>query len=131
MLWGFLALMLCSIYLTFWAPFNSLVALSVSILVLLILIYAQHKTRLEVVIINNWLYVDKAKIELKYIQSAKVLNKSEFIKLRGVNADPAAFTATRFWVKSGVVIQLKDKTDPTPYWLISSKKGKALADSLN
>ncbi|MFM7496466.1 MAG: DUF3093 domain-containing protein [Candidatus Nanopelagicus sp.] len=130
-LWLFLALMLASIYLTFWAPFNALVATIICLLILVSLIYAQYKTRLEIVVINNWLYVDNAKIELKYIKSAKCLDKVSYLKLRGQQADPAAFNATRFWIKTGVKIMLNDKSDPTPYWIISSKKAKALADCLN
>jgi hypothetical protein len=130
-LWLFISVMLASIYLTLWAPFNTQVALSVTLLILLGLIYAHYKTRLEIVVINNWLYVDKAKIEMKFIQSAKALDKVEFSKKSGVDADPAAFSATRFWVKTGVIIKLQDKSDPTPYWLISTKKAKALADCFN
>jgi hypothetical protein len=74
-LWLFLAMMIASIYLTFWAPFGNLVAA---------------------------------------------------IKLRGQNADPAAFNATRFWVSTGVKVELKDKNDPTPYWLIATRKPKKL-----
>jgi hypothetical protein len=130
-LWLFILVMLASIYLTLWAPFNTQVALSVTLLILLGLIYAHYKTRLEIVVINNWLYVDKAKIEMKFIQSAKALDKVEFSKKSRVDADPAAFSATRFWIKTGVIIKLKDKSDPTPYWLISTKKAKALADCFN
>jgi hypothetical protein len=97
----------------------------------LTLIYSQYKTRLEIVVINDWLYVGNAKVELKYIKSAKYLDKNAFLTLQGRQADPAAFNATRFWIKTGVKIVLNDKSDPTPYWLISSKKGKALADCLN
>ena len=130
-LWLFIAVMIGSIYLTFWAPFNSLTASIISSIIFIALIYAQYKSRLEIVVVNNWLYADRAKIELKYIKSAKALNRSEFIKLQGVNADPAAFCATRFWVKEGVVVKLNDKKDPTPYWLISSRKAKKLAACLN
>ena len=59
------------------------------------------------------------------------LPKEEFLKLRGQNADPAAFNATRFWVSTGVKVELKDKNDPTPYWLIASRKPKQLAVALN
>jgi len=55
---------------------------------------------------------------------------SQFLRLRGPDADPAAFNASRYWVKTGVKVELKDKADPTPYWLISSRKPKALAKCL-
>jgi hypothetical protein len=130
-LWLFLAMMIASIYLTFWAPFNHLVAAIISSLLTIALIQSAKKSALEIVVINNWLYVGNAKIDCKYIKSATVLSKEEYLRVRGQNADPAAFTATRFWVSTGVKVELKDKNDPTPYWLIASKKPKKLAAALN
>lgn len=130
-LWAFLGVMVGSIFLTFWAPFNFLFASTVTIVFIAALIYAHYKSRLDIVVINGWLYVGNAKIELKYIKSAKELNKKQLLKIRGQSADPAAFNATRYWIKTGVKVELKDKADPTPYWLISSRKAKALADCLN
>jgi len=48
----------------------------------------------------------------KYIKKVSALDKKQFIKLRGPDADPAAFNATRFWVNTGVKIELNDKKDP-------------------
>lgn len=130
-LWAFLGVMVGSIFLTFWAPFNFLFASTVTIVFIAALFYAHYKSRLDIVVINGWLYVGNAKIELKYIKSAKELNKKQFLKMRGPSADPAAFNATRYWIKTGVKVELNDKADPTPYWLISSRKAQALADCLN
>ncbi|CAB4581818.1 unannotated protein [freshwater metagenome] len=95
------------------------------------LLYSNNKFALETVVINDWLYVGNAKIEGKYLKKATPLNKSDFLKLRGRNADPAAFNGTRFWVSTGVKVEINDKKDPTPYWLISSRKAKLLASKLN
>ena len=130
-LWVFLAMMIASIFLTFWAPFGNLLAAIVSILISFALIFAAKKTALEIVVINNWLYVGNAKIDCKHIKKVTALSKEDFLKLRGQNADPAAFNATRFWVSTGVKIELKDKNDPTPYWLIATHKPKKLAAALN
>ena len=123
--------MIASIYLTFWAPFGNLFAAVVSILITIALIYSAKKSVLEIVLINNWLYVGNAKIECKHIKKVTALPKEEFLKLRGQNADPAAFNATRFWVSTGVKVELIDKNDPTPYWLIATRKPKKLAEALN
>ena len=123
--------MIASIYLTFWAPFGNHFAAVVSILIAIALIYSAKKSVLEIVVINNWLYVGNAKIECKHIKKVTALPKEEFLKLRGQNADPAAFNATRFWVSTGVKVELKDKNDPTPYWLIATRKPKKLAEALN
>lgn len=130
-LWLFLAMIVASIYLTFWAPFGNLLAAVVSILISITLIYSAKKSVLEIVVINNWLYVGNAKIECKHIKNVSALKREEFLKLRGQNADPAAFNATRFWISTGVKVELKDKNDPTPYWLIATRKPKKLAAVLN
>lgn len=130
-LWLLVAIMIASVYLTIWAPFNALAATIVCILIAAVFIYSSFKSRLDIVVINNWLYVGNAKIECKFIKKAIVLNKTEYLRVRGPKADPAAFSATRFWISTGVKVELSDKSDPTPYWLISSKKAKALAAVLN
>lgn len=106
-------------------------AVIICLLATFAIIYSSQKTRLDIVVINNWLYVGNAKIESKYIKKATALDKNAYLKLRGVQADPACFNATRFWVSTGVKVEIMDKSDPTPYWLVSSRKGKALAACLN
>ena len=123
--------MVGSIYLTFWAPFGHLAAIIISALISGALFYSNNKFALETVVINDWLYVGNAKIECKYLRKATALTKAEFVKLRGRDADPAAFNGTRFWVSTGVKVEINDKKDPTPYWLISSRKAKLLASKLN
>ncbi len=123
--------MVGSIYLTFWAPFGHLAAIIITALIPGALFYSNNKFALETVIINDWLYVGNAKIECKYLRKATALTKAEFVKLRGRDADPAAFNGTRFWVSTGVKVEINDKKDPTPYWLISSRKAKLLASKLN
>jgi len=130
-LWLLALMILASIYLTFWAPFGTLSATVVSLIFAIALVYSWQKSHLEIVVVNNWLYVGNAKIESKYIKKVTVLKKDDFLKIRGPKADPACFNATRFWVTTGVKVEINDKKDPTPYWLISSKKAKALAKSLS
>jgi hypothetical protein len=124
-------MIIASLYLTFWAPFGTLSAIVVSLISALALIFSWQKSHLEIVVINNWLYVGNAKIESKYIKKVTALNKEEFLKLRGPTANPACFNATRFWVTTGVKVEINDRKDPTPYWLISSRKANALSKSLS
>jgi hypothetical protein len=51
--------------------------------------------------------------------------------LRTRDADPAAYLAIKFWASTGVKIEIKDPQDPTPYWLITSKRGEEIAALLN
>ena len=73
-LWLFIAMMLASLYLTIWAPFNTMTAVIICLLATFAIIYSSQKTRLDIVVINNWLYVGNAKIEIKYVKKATALN---------------------------------------------------------
>ena len=129
--WVFIIGMSISIYLAIWAPLGVMPALLMTLLFFAGFLAVLNKMQTRVFISKDYLYANKAKIEIKYIKKVIPLNKSEFRDLNGVSADPAAFLATNFWTNTGVKIELKDKTDPTPYWLISSKRATEIAEKLN
>ena len=128
--WFFVAILCASIYLAVWAPLGNTPALVVTLLSLFGFYYLSLKMQTTTFIQDNFLYVNQAKIDLKYLKNAKALDGSEFKKSIGAEADPAAFLAINFWIKSGVKIEVNDKNDPTPYWLISSKRASELAKIL-
>ena len=128
--WFFVAILCASIYLAVWAPLGNTPALVVTLLSLFGFFYLSLKMQTTTFIQDNFLYVNQAKIDLKYLKNAKALDGSEFKRAIGAEADPAAFLAINFWIKSGVKIEVNDKNDPTPYWLISSKRASELAKIL-
>ena len=58
------------------------------------------------------------------------LDNEAINRIRTRDADPGAFLAIRFWAQQGVQVEIKDKNDPTPYWLISSKRGAELIKAI-
>jgi hypothetical protein len=50
--------------------------------------------------------------------------------LRSRDANPMAYLGIRFWSSTGVKVELTDKRDKTPYWLITSNKANQLAQAL-
>jgi hypothetical protein len=129
--WSFIAMLCLSIYLSIWAPLGNLAAIMVTAISLCAAFALSIKMRTTIYVTNQMLHVNKAKIDLKYIKSATALTPVEYKRMIGVAADPAAFLAINFWVKSGVKVELKDKKDPTPYWLISSRNPKKLVNALS
>jgi hypothetical protein len=79
---------------------------------------------------GDWLYIDKAKIERKYISKVEVLSPPQTKIARGPNLDPAAFMAFRFWVSTCARLTIDDQRDPTPYWMVSTKAGAGLKKAL-
>ncbi|WP_246098232.1 DUF3093 domain-containing protein [Rhodococcus spelaei] len=48
----------------------------------------------------------------------------------GRQLDPAAYVEHRTWIKPMVLIVLDDPDDPTPYWLVSTRRPTELAAAL-
>ncbi len=129
-IWSFIALLCVSIYLSVWAPLGNVAALLITGLSFVGFYSLSIKMRTTTIIEGQMLIANKAKIDLKFVKSATALDAVAFKRLAGVDADPAAFLAINFWSKTGVKVELKDKKDPTPYWLISSKNPKGLVKAL-
>ncbi len=130
-IWVFIAGMSASIYLAIWAPLGDLPALLLTLIFTIGFLLLLQMMQTKIYVTKEFLYANKAKIEIKYIKSVTPLSKAEFKELNGVAADPAAFLATNFWTHTGVKVVIKDKNDPTPYWLISTNRASELAKKLN
>jgi hypothetical protein len=50
---------------------------------------------------------------------------------RGTGLDARAFLVIRGWVQPVVKVPITDPADPTPYWLISSRRANELAAAIN
>ena len=84
----------------------------------------------EISVDEKELRVGKAHIDLRFIESAIALDKNELRLARTRDADPAAYLAFNFWVSTGVKITLNDPRDPTPYWLVTTRRAKELTNTL-
>ena len=84
----------------------------------------------EISVDEKELRVGKAHIDLRFIKSAIALDKNELRLARTRDADPAAYLAFNFWVSTGVKITLNDPRDPTPYWLLTTRRAKELTNTL-
>jgi hypothetical protein len=79
-------------------------------------LFFSFTSRLRLIASNKTLIVGKAEIESRYIKAVIPLNEEEMKYERGAGLDPRAYLAIRFWV------MLDDPRDPTPYWLVSSRR---------
>lgn len=50
---------------------------------------------------------------------------------RGTGLDARAFLVIRGWVQPVVKVPITDPADPTPYWLVSSRRANELAAAIN
>lgn len=123
--------MAASVSLSIWAALGNGAATTVSLIQFGLLIFAAKRTALEITVTKGWLLVGPAAIERAFIHNFKALEAAEFKRVRGVDADPASYLQIRFWVSTGIKIDLRDPKDKTPYWLISTNRANELAKLLN
>lgn len=72
----------------------------------------------------------RAEVPLAVVDGVEVLSAEAMRKARGVEADARAFLVIRGWLPVGVKVRLHDPADPTPYWLVSSRRPDRLAAAL-
>lgn len=122
---------LLSLVLSIWAALGDSAGLISLICTSALLLLIAIKSAMVIEIDSEELRVGKAHIPFEYLGSADGLSSEEMRKLRTRDADPAAYLGIRFWTPAGVKVLVNDLRDSTPYWVVSSKNGDALAEVLN
>jgi hypothetical protein len=73
----------------------------------------------------------RAEIALDDIGEATPADEEQARVERGTGLDARAFLVIRGWIKPVVRVPVVDPADPTPYWLISTRRPKELAAAIN
>ena len=128
---SFIYFLFLSIVLSVWAALDNRATLVTLVLSTIALIWISISMTSEITFDGEVLRIDKANIDLKYLEKATVLGKNAMRLLRTRDADPAAYLAIKFWEPRGLRIELNDARDKTPYWLVTSKRGEEIAALLN
>jgi hypothetical protein len=71
-----------------------------------------------------------ARIPLSLLGPAEALDAAGMTRATRTELDARAFLCIRGWIKQGVRVQLNDPEDPTPYWLVSSRRPAELVAAL-
>lgn len=72
------------------------------------------------------LRVGSAHLPLDVASKAAIVPATAKSAALGRQLDPLAFVQHRTWVKQMVIVVLDDPDDPTPYWLVSTKRPEEL-----
>lgn len=76
------------------------------------------------------LWVDDAHLPLSYVCAAEPITGEAKRVALGPDLSPLAFVVLRPWVPAVVKVTLADPADPTPYWMVSSRRPTALAEAI-
>lgn len=92
-------------------------------------LWAYGAARVEVK--DGWLYVGRANIEVKFVGEVRALDADATRQWSGPLADARALLLLRPYRSRSVRIEIDDPDDPTPYWLVSSRRPAELAAALD
>ena len=81
-------------------------------------------------VVDGVLSAGKARIAIKLLGASQVIGKDELFSERGPKLNPAAYKLFQGSVKTALKIPVKDPKDPTPYWLISTRRPEMLKKAL-
>jgi hypothetical protein len=105
-----------------WLPYTVLGAVAVGVLLWL--------SRTEIRVVHNGsepeLWAGDAHLPLSVVTRSAEIPTSAKSAALGRQFDPAAFVVHRGWVGPLVLVVLEDPDDPTPYWLVSSRRPERL-----
>jgi hypothetical protein len=81
--------------------------------------------------VDDQLFVaGRARLPLGVVAAATAFTGVEAGAQRGVQLDARAWLLLRGWIPGVVKVQLDDPSDPTPYWLVSTRHPEQLAAAL-
>ncbi|WP_328461200.1 DUF3093 domain-containing protein [Actinoplanes sp. NBC_00393] len=105
-----------------WLPYAVLLPLSVLLLI--------PAGRLRVAVTADEFQVDDARLPVSVISDVVALDAAGKREALGIGAHPLAFVVQRAWIGPAVQVLLDDPEDPTPYWVVSTRRPVELATAL-
>lgn len=105
-----------------WLPYAVLIPCAVWVLVWM--------SRHRVEVTGGELVVGRAHLPVDVISRGVAVPGSAKSAALGRQLDPAAYVQHRPWVKTMALIVLDDPDDPTPYWLVSTRRPDELLTAL-
>ena len=105
-----------------WAPFAVLLPLTAALLI--------RAGRIRIRVTAGEFQVDDARLPVAVMADVVALDADGKREALGVGAHPLAFVIQRPWIGPAVQVLLDDPADPTPYWVISSRRPVELAQAL-
>lgn len=80
---------------------------------------------------DGMLRVGRARIERTFVGAVTAHTGSDAVAERGTRLDARAWLVLRGWISGVVRIEIVDDADPTPYWLVSTRRPAELAAALS
>lgn len=129
--WALATMFLASMLIAFLVATPAWVAMAgTAVLVALVLALFLGYGAARVSVRDGVLTAGRARISLEHVGEVEALDAAATRLLAGREADARAYLLLRPYLSRAVRIGIDDPADPTPYWLVSSRRPDRLAAAL-
>ncbi|WP_138442903.1 DUF3093 domain-containing protein [Sinomonas susongensis] len=112
------------------APISIAAGYTGAVLVFLVLCGILIATTPAVVVTPRELRAGRAVLPREFVASAEAFLGDEATAERGTRLNGRAYLCMRGWISPVVRVELDDPEDPTPYWLVSTRRPAKLVEAL-
>lgn len=77
------------------------------------------------------LHAGNARIPVSQIGATELLDADGLRRILGPGADARAYLVVRGYIHRGVRVEIADQSDPTPYWVLTSRRPQQLIQALS
>ena len=102
----------------------------VAIALYLAIVAALLVTTPTIEVADGELRAGRARLPLAVVGGVRAARGADAVHERGVGLDARAWLLIRGWIPDVVRVELDDPADPTPYWLISTRRAEQLASAI-
>ena len=112
-------------------PISETAGIVVAIVLYLAIVITLFATTPVVEVTDAEFGAGRAHLPLAVVKDAAWFEGSDATAERGVRLDARAYLLLRGWIPGVVRVELDDPSDPTPYWLVSSRHPRRLVAALS
>ena len=111
-------------------PISPLAGVGVAIALYAAVVAILIGTTATIEVTDSTFRAGKAQIARRFISAVAPFDGEDATAERGVKLDARAWLLVRGWIPGLVKVEITDPEDPTPYWLVATRKPEALARAL-
>jgi hypothetical protein len=112
-------------------PISQVAGIAVAIVLYGAIVVTLLVTTPVIEVTDGMLRVGRARIERSFVGAVTPHTGPDAVAERGTRLDARAWLLLRGWISGVVRIEIVDDADPTPYWLVSTRRPEELAAALN
>jgi hypothetical protein len=111
-------------------PISQLAGVIVAVVLYGAIIATLLLTTPRIEVADGELRAGRARLPLSVVSDVRAARGADAVHERGVGLHADAWLLIRGWIPDVVRVELDDADDPTPYWIISSRRAEELAAAI-